>query len=182
MGVVYVLTPEFREKFKQPFGLLLRGNPVQTMKQLDTIVSREKPPKIIAVGDTVSQNLYEHKINAHLSITDNKSLRKTVETVTFKCKQVIHVKNPQGTITVEAITALQDALRSDDEVHIIVDGEEDLLTLVAVLYAPEGSVVIYGQPYEGVVIVKVTTEKRAEAKKLLDAMICSEKLNKKVNV
>lgn len=174
MGVVYVLTPEFREKFKQPFGLLLRGNPVQTMKQLNTIVNREKPPKIIAVGDTVSQNLHEHGINPQLSITDNKSLRKAVESVTFQCNQVLRIKNPQGTITAEAITAVQDALRSHNDVHIIVDGEEDLLTLIAVLYAPDGSLVIYGQPYEGVVAVKVTVEKRAEAKELLDAMICSE--------
>ncbi len=182
MGVVYVLTPEFRERFKQPFGLLLRGNSIQTMKQLNIIVNREKPPKIVAVGDTVSRNLHEHRVKPQLSITDNKSLRKTVEPVTFQCKQILRVSNPQGTITAEAITAVQDALRSQDEVHIIVDGEEDLLTLIAVLYAPDGSFVIYGQPYEGVVVVKVTAEKRAEAKELLDAMICSEKLNKKVNV
>jgi uncharacterized protein (UPF0218 family) len=34
--------------------------------------------------------------------------------------------------------------------------------------------VVYGQPYEGVVIVKVTAEKRARAKELLDLMACSK--------
>jgi uncharacterized protein (UPF0218 family) len=175
MTVVYALTPEFREKFKQPFGLLLRGTFAQTVKQLKAIMSKEKPPKIISVGDTVSRNLHEHEINPQLSITDNKSLRRTVQPAAFQCKRVFRVKNPRGTITTEAIVAVQDALRSSDDTHIIVDGEEDLLTLIAVLYAPDDSVVVYGQPYEGVVVVKVTAEKRAEAKQFLDAMICAGK-------
>jgi uncharacterized protein (UPF0218 family) len=52
----------------------------------------------------------------------------------------------------------------------VVDGEEDLLTLVAVLYAPENAVVVYGQPYEGIVLVKVSPEKKAEALEFLKAM------------
>jgi len=175
MDVVYALTPELREKFKQPFGLLLRGTFAETMKELKAIVSGEKPPRIISVGDTVSRNLHKHEIKPQLSITDNRSLRRTIQPATFQCKRVFCVKNPQGTITTEAIVAVQDALRSSDDAHIIVDGEEDLLTLIAVLYAPDDSLVVYGQPYEGVVVVKVTAEKRAEAKQLLDAMVCAGK-------
>jgi len=51
-----------------------------------------------------------------------------------------------------------------------VDGEEDLLTLVAVLHAPENSFIVYGQPREGVVIVKATREKKAEVAEILKAM------------
>ena len=51
-----------------------------------------------------------------------------------------------------------------------MDGEEDLLTLIAVLYATEKSFVVYGQPYAGIVIVEVTSEKRAEAAEILKAM------------
>ena len=58
----------------------------------------------------------------------------------------------------------------ENHVHVVVDGEEDLLTLVAVLYAPEGSFVVYGQPYQGIIVVKVTPEKKAEAKALLNTM------------
>jgi uncharacterized protein (UPF0218 family) len=45
-----------------------------------------------------------------------------------------------------------------------------LLALIAVLYAPEKSLVVYGQPYEGIVVVKVTSEKKAEATEILKAM------------
>jgi len=62
------------------------------------------------------------------------------------------------------------ALEDDELVHIVVDGEEDLLVIVAVLYAPEGSLVVYGQPGEGIVVVRVTGEKRAEAVGILKAM------------
>jgi uncharacterized protein (UPF0218 family) len=55
-------------------------------------------------------------------------------------------------------------------VHVVVDGEEDLLVLVAVLYAPVGGLVVYGQPGEGVVVVRVTDAKRAEALGILKGM------------
>ena len=118
-------------------------------------------------------------MNPQLSITDNKRMRRRIKTRTFTGKNVVHVKNPRGTITEEAITAIKEALESDERVHIIVDGEEDLLTLIAVLYAPEKSLVVYGQPYEGIVVVEITSEKKAEAKKILKTMKQFEKLNKK---
>ncbi|MDI6805914.1 MAG: DUF359 domain-containing protein, partial [Candidatus Bathyarchaeia archaeon] len=57
----------------------------------------------------------------------------------------------------------------------IVDGEEDLLTLIAVLYAPQNSFVVYGQPYEGIVVVKVTPEKKAEVSEILKTMETARK-------
>ena len=83
---------------------------------------------------------------------------------------MLHIKNPQGTITGEAITAVREALESDDHFHIIVDGEEDLLALIAVLYAPERSLVVYGQPYEGIVVVEVTSGKKDKAMEILKTM------------
>ena len=54
--------------------------------------------------------------------------------------------------------------------HLVVDGEEDLLVLVAVAFAPLGGLVVYGQPGEGLVVVRVTAEKRGEAWELLKGM------------
>jgi hypothetical protein len=174
MGVVYAITPELLEKFRRPFGILLRGTFSETIKQLNVIVNKEKPSKVVSVGDTVSKNLHEHGINPQLSITDSKSLRRRVKPASFPAKKIFRTKNPQGTITEEAITTLQKALRANEEAHLIVDGEEDLLTLIAVLNAPEGSLVVYGQPHEGIVVVKVNQEKKAEAQALLEAMACSK--------
>ena len=169
MAIAYNVTPELRARLKEPFGMLIRGSFAETMGKLDNIVKREKPPMMVSVGDTVSRNLHEHQMNPQLSITDNKHMRKRIKPRIFTAK-LFNVKNAQGTITEEAITAIKEALESDERVHIIVDGEEDLLTLIAVLYAPENSLVVYGQPYEGIVVVKVTSEKKAEATEILKAM------------
>ena len=170
MAAAYRVTPELRVKFKDPFGMLIRGSFVETMDKMAEIVAREKPPKIISVGDTVSRNLYERQLNLQLSITDNKRRRKVVQPTIFAGMRIVKVINPQGTITEEAIAAVRQALESEERVHILVDGEEDLLTIVAVLYAPENSFVVYGQPFEGIVVVKVTSGKKAAAEEFLKAM------------
>ena len=110
MAITYSVTPELRAKLKEPFGMLIRGSFAETMLKLENIVKREKPPKIISVGDTVSRNLHEHQMNPQLSITDNKRMRRRIKTRTFTGKNVVHVKNPQGTITEEAITAIRETL------------------------------------------------------------------------
>jgi uncharacterized protein (UPF0218 family) len=85
-------------------------------------------------------------------------------------EKTVHVRNPQGTLTEEAIEAVRQALLSAEHTHIVVSGEEDLLVLTAVEYAPENSFVIYGQPHCGVVVVKVTADKKAEVKGFLNDM------------
>jgi uncharacterized protein (UPF0218 family) len=170
MAIAYSVTPELREKLKEPFGMLIQGSFAETMSKMENIVKRENPPKIVSVGDTVSRNFHEHQMNPQLSITDNKRMRRRMQPRIFAGKKVVHVKNPQGTITEEAIASIKEALESDERTHIIVDGEEDLLALIATLYAPEKSLVVYGQPYKGIVVVKVTSEKKAEAKEILKAM------------
>jgi len=170
MSVSYIVTSELLSKFKEPFGILIEGNSSETINQLKKVIAKEEPYQIISVGDTVTRNLHGHKISPFLSITDNQSMREKLQPLTFAYKRVVHVKNPQGTITQEAIQTVQQAFKNETPTHIIVDGEEDLLTLVAVLLAPENDLVIYGQPSKGIVVVKVTPEKKVEAKKLFDSM------------
>jgi hypothetical protein len=182
MTIEYIITPELRSKLKEPFGSLIQGSFNETMGKMKQLVEAEKPPKIISVGDVVSRNLHEHSIHPQVTIIDNKSLRSQAMPETAASENTIRVPNPQGTITKEAIAAVKEALDKNDHTHIIVDGEEDLLALIAVLYAPENAFVVYGQPYRGIVVVKVTQEKKAQAKKLLKAMEPFEKLNRKKTV
>jgi uncharacterized protein (UPF0218 family) len=168
MSVIYTITPELRVKLKEPFGILVKGSFDQTMAKMREIKT-QNPPKIVSVGDTVTKNLHDYQIPPNLAIIDNQCMRKKFQPITYKSK-ALNVNNPQGTITQEAVEAIKEALKSSEHVHIVVDGEEDLLTLVAVLYAPENSVVVYGQPYEGIVLVKVSPEKKAEAAEFLKAM------------
>jgi uncharacterized protein (UPF0218 family) len=170
MAIAYALTPELRIKLKKPIGTLIRGSFAETMTILKDITEKESPILIISVGDTVSKNLTKNHIFPRLSIVDNRVMRRNVQPIPFATEKTIRVKNPPGTITEEAIEAIQEALKSNCRVKIVVDGEEDLLALVAVLYSPENAFVVYGQPYEGVVAVKVTQEKKAEVVRILKAM------------
>ena len=174
MTIAYTITPELRIKLKEAFGNLIQGAPSETMGKMKEQVEKEKPPKIISVGDVVSRNLRKYKINPQLTIIDNISLREQTNHQEAVVEKTVYVNNPQGTITIEAIFAVKQALERNDRTHIVVEGEEDLLTLVAVLYAPENAFVVYGQPYSGIVIVKVTSKKKAQAQELLNAMKASK--------
>jgi GTP-dependent dephospho-CoA kinase len=182
MTTAYTITSKLRTKFKEPFGTLIQGSFHETMTKTKELVDKEKPPKIISVGDVVSQNLHEYNINPHVTIIDNKFLRTQSMPKMALAEKTVNVNNPKGTITEEAILAIKEALEKGQHTHIVVEGEEDLLTLIAVLYAPENAYVVYGQPYLGIVVVKVTSEKRAQAQEFLNAMNPSEKLNKKKTV
>ncbi|HMK94366.1 MAG TPA: DUF359 domain-containing protein [Candidatus Limnocylindrales bacterium] len=182
MTIEYTLPSELRIKLKEPFGTLIRGSSVETMRRMKELVEKEKPPRIISVGDVVSSNLHEQGVHPQLTIIDNKSLRGQEAPETIAAEKTVHVVNPQGTITKEALIAVKEAMEKNEHTHIIVEGEEDLLTLAAVLYAPENSVVVYGQPYTGIVVVKVTPRKKAQAERFLKAMKPLEKLNKKKTV
>jgi hypothetical protein len=170
MPVAYCVTPEILQKFKDPFGTLIEGSFSEAMAKLQDIINKEKPTKIISVGDTVSRNLHAYNIVPHLAITDDKSMRKKLKPKIFSGKKLVRVKNPAGSLTEEAIRAISNAVEGNEETQILVEGEEDMLTLVAVLYAPENAFVLYGQPNRGIVLVKITEEKKAEAQQILKSM------------
>lgn len=170
MTITYTTTPKIRGKLKKPWGKPVRGSFNETASILKDILKEEKPPFIVSVGDVVSKNLIENKILPNLLIVDNKVMRTTIKPAPLHADKEMRVKNPPGTLTPEALNTVQEAFRTNCRVKIVVDGEEDLLTLAAVLYAPENSMVIYGQPHEGIVVVKVTDEKKAEVAEILKAM------------
>jgi GTP-dependent dephospho-CoA kinase len=174
MNVAYSLTPELRTKLKDPFGNFIQGKPEETMAKMKEITETEKPPKIISVGDVVSHNLHKYGIHPQLTIIDNISLRDQAMPQEEVVEKTVYVDNPQGTISQESISAVKEAIEKNVHTHIVVKGEEDLLTLIAVTYAPENAFVVYGQPHCGIVVVKATSEKKAQVKEFLNAMKTSK--------
>jgi len=53
---------------------------------------------------------------------------------------------------------------------IVVEGEEDLLALPAVLEAPDQAFVIYGQPLQGIVVIVATASVKAEVEAIIGRM------------
>ncbi|MEM2919607.1 MAG: DUF359 domain-containing protein, partial [Candidatus Nitrosocaldus sp.] len=55
-------------------------------------------------------------------------------------------------------------------VRVYVDGEEDLLGLVVLRLVQDGSIILYGQPLEGMVLLKVDEESKRRLKHLLSKL------------
>ncbi len=164
-----------REKLKAPLGLLIQGSFDETMKKLKELIEKERPSMVISVGDSVSDNMMKHGISLQVLIVDNKVMRDPIQPIVADADQTLHLKNPPGTLTEEAWTIIRKASSGKGRTKVLVDGEEDLLTLVAVLCAPENSLVVYGQPHEGIVVVKVTEKTREKMRRIVDAMELSSK-------
>jgi uncharacterized protein (UPF0218 family) len=169
-GETLFLTPKLRQELKNPLGTLIEGAPKQAMARLTEMIRRENPPFIISVGDAVSQNMLKHGIKAQIAIVDHKIMRKEAQTIEETTFRTLNVTNPAGTLTTETWKVMDQALKSRHPIQVFVDGEEDLLTLVAVLEAPENALVVYGQPKEGIVVVKVTEQTKLRVHKIVSAM------------
>lgn len=159
-----------REKLKEPLGVLIRGSFEETMKELGRMIDKEKPVKIVAVGDAVSENMMKHGFHPHILIVDNKVMRNPIQPIKIETHFTLYVKNPPGTLTDDALKTVKEAMKQTRHTRIVIDGEEDLLTLAAVLNAPNGSFVVYGQPHEGIVVVKVSEQKKREIQGIVDSM------------
>jgi len=167
---IRLLTPTLRRKLKSPLGLLIQGSFTQTVKRLKELIDEEKPSMIISVGDVVSNNLMKTGIQPNVLIVDNKVMRRKIKPIHAQADQTLYLKNLPGTLTNEAWTIVERALEKKGVTRVLIDGEEDLLTLVAVLCAPENSLVVYGQPKKGIVAVRVTKRNKEHVRRIVDAM------------
>lgn len=133
-------------------------------------MAKEKPPKIVTVGDIVSQDLACNFLQPDILIVDNRVMRKAISPISATAGQILAVKNPPGTITDQAWEAVMEATKGSQRAKIVVDGEEDLLALPAIIGSPDGSLVLYGQPYEGVVVIEVTEAMKRRVREIVNAM------------
>lgn len=118
---------------------------------------------VIAVGDVVSAEVNALGLSRVVFVTDDKSRREEVTRVELDVDETVECSNAAGTISLEGFEALERAMRSAGRVRVVVRGEEDLLALVAIYLAPNGSLVLYGQPSEGVVMVEVREDLKSLA-------------------
>ena len=83
----------------------------------------------------------------------------------------MEVSNPPAQITRESVSAIRRAFAARPPVRIRVDGEEDLLVIPVCVYAPDNTVVLYGQPDEGLVVTPVTDEIRNKTRGIMSHMV-----------
>ena len=145
------------------------------MKRLKELVEIVKPSLVVSVGDIVSSHMLEEGISLDVLLVDNKTMRKPIQPIIVNVDQTLYAKNPPGTITDEAWVTIKQAIAQKGRTKVIIDGEEDLLTVVTVLSAPDDAFVVYGQPQVGIVVIKVTEEAKEKMQRIIDLMIDSSK-------
>lgn len=173
----YCLPDELRAELRKLHGELYRGDGPDTVKQIMSDLNN--PTKIISVGDIVTFNLLNAGLIPDISFVDDRTKRGPAsDNVMHGTKhprfKTITVNNPPGTITEELMHEVKRAMDSGNPVRIFIKGEEDLAALPAIAMAPISSVVIYGLPDEGAVLVKVTDKKKKEIQSFIDRMKCKE--------
>ena len=149
-----VLKKNLRPEFKKAIGTLYPS----LDDDEDFLASQEPDTLLVSVGDVTTRNLQEQGLIPHLGIIDQQVERKPAPQDIVYDNVTLKADNPAGTVTRELWDAVEQGfqlIKAGYRVLILVKGEEDLAVVPAVILAPPGSLVLYGQPGEGVVICEV---------------------------
>jgi len=175
---LYLPTQE-RAYFKQPLGRLLTGTNVNLswagLKALK-ILRQKQFSFIITVGDITTQAFMLNNLPINLAIVDYRSQRQPIpfnlhRQLQNQAQFFYEVNNDPATLSAGAIKILakmMPKLLMNQQLGIIkVNGEEDLLVLVAILLAPLKTAIFYGQPNKGIVQVEVTEKLKEKVVSLI---------------
>ncbi|MEA3166125.1 MAG: GTP-dependent dephospho-CoA kinase [Thermoplasmata archaeon] len=179
----YVLPDGLRGELAGAFGPIVQS--------AGLIAALEGADIVLAVGDVVSLTLKTLGVTPRLFVCDYQTQRglpgkgsaaamaaaakdaandKTLYELELGTwgELSFRVRNPAASITREAWDAIRLGLQHDEgPVRVVVEGEEDLLGIPCFLEAPNGSVVLYGMPNQGVVVVRVDAAFKARVAALL---------------
>lgn len=155
-----------REKLRKPLGAVLGSTQA---------AAAARGKRVVTVGDVCTAALLEKGVLPDVAVVDFRTARGPIEKkvndaiVSFKAK-AFRAANPAGTISDEAVAQLKKAFECAEKENAIlfIDGEEDLLLLQAVLLAPAGALLFYGQPNQGMVAVEASGENKRKVKKILE--------------
>lgn len=162
------LPENLREKLKEPLGKLVSEQESSKEKILSNIPQNSY---VITVGDATTEKLIGFGLNPPLQIVDAQEKRSKRELPSSEqVKTHLDCDNPAGEITKHSIEQIKKAFTMEPPVRITVNGEEDLLVIPVCIFAPQNSVVLYGQPNEGLVIVHITDEIRNKAQSIFNSM------------
>ncbi len=161
------LPDSLRDQLKIPLGILL---PESQADKTNIKKHLSENSYVITVGDRTTEKMIEFGLIPSLQIIDAKEKRAKREPPKLSNAIELIVYNPAAEITTQSIDIIKKAFAMQPPVRLSVNGEEDLLVIPVCIYAPENAIILYGQPNEGLVIVKITPEIRNKTQKLLDSM------------
>ena len=158
----WAVPESIRDEFKAPIGSLIDENDLRTY---------ESP---IVVGDVVSLAARKAGITPRLSVYDGRTERKEMTGFASLVRDgeldETVVANPPGTITRNMAEAVRNALKREVPAIIRVEGEEDLALMPCILFAPVGTVIVYGWPGKGMMAVTTDDAVKERIRKLWNRM------------
>lgn len=145
------LGEEQKSKLKVPMGELIGEADLMS-------VANRIEGRVVVVGDRVLAMIEDKKMRMDIGVYDNMEEREAVENKNRKAD--VSVNNPAGVISKEAVEGLLQVIKEGKGL-VEIKGEEDLMVLPAVLLLPLRSMVVYGQPGQGMVAVQVNEASKA---------------------
>jgi len=158
-----------RSGLKIPKGDVYDANEVCPEKEVVQRIKKEHPIKVISVGDVTTASIISQNYTPDVCVVEGTTKRGRFQG-SFTSEKEYVIYNPSAVVLPEAWSVIDTALHDSAKSLIMVEGEEDLLGFPAMLLAPIGSVLLYGQPDVGIVWSPVDDDNRARAKSYLEDM------------
>jgi GTP-dependent dephospho-CoA kinase len=148
---------------KEPFGKLIKNDTINKES-----LNREfgRAHKIITIGDTTTEKLVLLGYIPDISVVDGKEKRiKKPKIFEYPTDKILHFENKPGELDENVITQIIQLTQGklESKIKFLIEGEEDLIALPFLMHSPDNWVICYGQPYDGLVIVRVNEESRKRA-------------------
>lgn len=174
-----LILPEYlRKELRKPLGKVFKDT-----KSLLHYINIMEWTMVIAVGDIIVSSLLKEGVKIDIKVIDFKSRKKPIKIRTdpfqkgLKGLSFKNFKNNPGTINFKTAEKLKEIIKNNIKGTVpfrdspynwfIIDGEEDLLALPAILFAPLGSLVLYGHWQYGVIGVEVTEKIKEKIRRII---------------
>ncbi len=167
MSRVYRLPEKLRPKLAAPLGAVYSSREIEGPEFEGLVCSA---PMVITVGDRVTDTIGAVGRTPDVQVVDLVERRVKREAPNVPYARLIKVKNPAGMLTAGAISGMKKAMIGKKPVRVEVNGEEDLMAMLAIAMAPVSAMVFYGQPGVGVVAVKANAIAKSRNRTLMAKM------------
>lgn len=157
------LPAKHRHRFKEMMGTLV---PEEQTGRNDVAKVLSGAERIVTVGDRTTEKMLGYGIVPDVQVVDGMEGR-TQRVAPEGAADTVRCYNPAGHITKDAISAILYAYSAERPVRVLVSGEEDLLLVPALAHAPDGTLLLYGQPGMGLVVVRADKLSKERARQLL---------------
>lgn len=172
---LYLVPEGLRPALSRGYGVVVRGSdPLDVAARVSQIMGRRRA---WCVGDVVVASLVRIGRIPEVAFVDGLTLRERGPDLApiveaYRGEEVLRISNPRGFLSSQAIDAVKAISPTRGRRFlVIVEGEEDMISLAVAALAPLGDVLAYGLPRVGVSVVEIDQNVRELAESLLKQIL-----------